>query len=255
MLKKILVAALVATMVFGVTSCKTEETEPSVNLPTATTEVKVNLSEDGKKAVAAYKDLLKNKKTSIVIIEKTFGINNCGLFDINSDGIPELFFFAAADAAGYAGNLYVYSYNQASGGPVLSLEVPNLLYTSGGSGEFAVFVAPETLIITRSFGEDPVNITETIEYDMNYKIKASYKYRHSLDSDTERMVDSYFAGTLAIDQATYESFIRPHIDGCTMVLSNNYAPQPEDMMYPIISKPSVNLMNYDSMLSHLIKIG
>lgn len=254
MLKRSIAAVLAAVMAFGIAGCTTNDTEPSASLYSKVTESTINLSEDGAKAVAVYKELLKVNRDSIQPIEKNFDAATCGLYDINSDGIPEFYFFAATDATAYSATLYVFTYDKASDSAVKRIEIPNIMYLSGGGGEYAVFTSPVALLVTRTSG-DAESVTETIVYDMNLNKNGSYKLIQSHDSSTERVVNKYYANGSLIEQAKYDDCVTVHLDQATMVLASNIKAKAEEEQSPLMSKPSNKLMKYEEMLSYLIKIS
>ena len=110
MFKRALTLVVTAAMALVFSGCNTDSTEATASVYTRATESTIALTEDGRKAVGKYMELLKSNKMAIQGVEKTFDTATCGLYDINSDGIPEFYFFAAADPSAYSATFFVYSY-------------------------------------------------------------------------------------------------------------------------------------------------
>jgi hypothetical protein len=254
MFKRAVALVVTAAMALGLAACNTETTEATASIYTKVTESMMSLNEDGVKAVNAYKELIKVNKDSIQIIEKYFSVPTCGLYDINSDGIPEFYFFAATDSTGYSATFFVFTYDKGSDAAVKKIEIPNIMYLSGGDGEYAVFTSPVALLITRSTGGSE-SVTETIVYDMNFYKNGSYKLTQVHDASTERIVNKYYANGSPADQTAYDQLVTVHIDQATMVLATNMKSKSEEEDSPLLSKPSAKIMNYESMLSYLIKLS
>ncbi|MBR3700380.1 MAG: hypothetical protein IKM96_01440 [Clostridiales bacterium] len=255
MFKRAVALVVTAAMALGLAACNTETTEATASIYTKVTESMMSLNEDGVKAVNAYKELLKVNKDSIQIIEKYFNVPTCGLHDINSDGIPEFYFFAATDSTGYSATFFVFTYDKGSDAAVKKIEIPNIMYLSGGGGgEYAVFTSPVALIVTRSSGGTE-SVTETVVYDMNFYKNGSYKLTQTHDAATEMVVNKYFANGSPADQTAYDQLVTVHIDQATMVLASNIQAKSEEDASPLLSKPAARLMNYEGMLSYLINLS
>ena len=128
------------------------------------------------------------------------------------------------------------------------------MYLSGGGCEYAVFTSPVALLISRSSGTSDT-VTETIVYDMYFIKNGSYKLTQSHDTGTEMMVNKYYVNGNAADQVTYDERVTVHIDQATMVLAHNIQVKSEEEASPLLSKPMAKVMNYENMLSYLIKIS
>lgn len=254
MLKRAVTLVLTAAMALVFAGCNTDTTEATASIYTTATESLMSLNEDGKKAVSKYMELLKSNKAAIQSVEKVFDTATCGIYDINSDGIPEIYFFAAPDASAYSATFYVYSYDKVKDGVVKQIEIPNIMYLSGGGCEYAIFTSPVALLISRSSGTSDT-VTETIVYDMYFIKNGSYKLTQSHDTGTEMMVNKYYVNGNAADQVTYDERVTVHIDQATMVLAHNIQVKSEEEASPLLSKPMAKVMNYENMLSYLIKIS
>ena len=241
MLKRAVTLVLTAAMALVFAGCNTDTTEATASIYTTATESLMSLNEDGKKAVSKYMELLKSNKAAIQSVEKVFDTATCGIYDINSDGA-------------YSATFYVYSYDKVKDGVVKQIEIPNIMYLSGGGCEYAVFTSPVALLISRSSGTSDT-VTETIVYDMYFIKNGSYKLTQSHDTGTEMMVNKYYVNGNAADQVTYDERVTVHIDQATMVLAHNIQVKSEEEASPLLSKPMAKIMNYENMLSYLIKIS
>ena len=254
MFKRAVTLVVTAAMALVFSGCNTDSTEATASVYTRATESTIALTEVGRKAVGKYMELLKSNKMAIQGVEKTFDTATCGLYDINSDGIPEFYFFAAADPSAYSATFFVYSYDKTKDSAVKQIEIPNIMYLSGGGCEYAIFTSPAALLVSRSSGTSDT-VTETIVYDKYFIKNGSYKLTQSHDAGTEMMVSKYFVNGTAADQLTYDERVTVHIDQATMVLAHNIQVKSEEEASPLLSKPMAKIMNYENMLSYLIKIS
>ena len=213
MFKRAVTLVVTAAMALVFSGCNTDSTEATASVYTRATESTIALTEDGRKAVGKYMELLKSNKMAIQGVEKTFDTATCGLYDINSD-----------------------------------------VYLSGGGCEYAIFTSPAALLVSRSSGTSDT-VTETIVYDKYFIKNGSYKLTQSHDAGTEMMVSKYFVNGTAADQLTYDERVTVHIDQATMVLAHNIQVKSEEEASPLLSKPMAKIMNYENMLSYLIKIS
>ena len=90
---------------------------------------------------------------------------------------------------------------------------------------------------------------------MNFYKNGSYKLTQVHDASIERIVNKYYANGSPADQTAYDQLVTVHIDQATMVLATNMKSKSEEEDSPLLSKPSAKIMNYESMLSYLIKLS
>ena len=114
------------------------ETQPSETSGTTETGGTTETSETGStidvaevypKAISAYIDVLEKFEPFIRNCQTIYGEDYCSLCDLDSNGIPEMYFIAAdnIEDAYSSASLYIYSYDEKTGKAVEAVKVPEIL--------------------------------------------------------------------------------------------------------------------------------
>ena len=125
--------------------------------------------DDLAKAYADYKTVLQKNADGIAWYEKTVSKDSCGLYDINGDGIPELFYFTQSSSEKNFIDFHVYSYSPDKKATAHFLDTTLTDATSDVS-EFAVVKSSTGDIVTYKGFIDEKNVIcyyNTYEY-MDY---------------------------------------------------------------------------------------
>lgn len=243
-----------------VTDAPPIDTEPSAD-PTGKVPGGTDFADSYDKAIDSYLKVLDQYKDQIADYENNYYENHtCGLYDIDGNNIPELYFLACEPGAIYACDLYIYTYNEYAGEAVPMIIIPNILYLAGGGGEFLMYTTPSTLVITYAHGEESLYTTETHVFDQNfYEIDSYYEEQRMVwEDDDYSYTFDYFTGSgyytgngTRLEKAMYESSIRPYVNSAEMVLADFFYMNPDDIMYPLISVPSNNMIYHYEMVNLL----
>ncbi|MDY6338728.1 MAG: hypothetical protein SPL61_03750 [Saccharofermentans sp.] len=229
----------------------TEDTEPAdePTFPTGT-----QFADSYGKAIAAYLKVLEDNEKLIKGVEEAYKTDPVGIYDINGDGIPELYFLACNDEEFFSCNLYVYSYNENAGEALKQIEVPAVMYMAASGGFFQMYATPNRLIITHAGGEDADFKYWTEIYNFQWDLIASYRRNYLYDYDApEDQASSvkYYEEEAEITEAEYNNVFNADVANTVIVLAKNYSPAPDDVEYPLVSKPSFAMLGYESACTYL----
>ena len=229
----------------------TEETDPTDEpaFPTGT-----QFADSYQKAIAAYMKVLEDNKKMIEGVQYEYKFDPVGIYDINGDGIPELYFVAATNEEFYSCNLYVYNYNEYAGEALKQIEVESVQYMAASGGFFLMYATSNRLIITHAGGEDSDFKYWTEIYNFEWDLIASYRrnylYDYDLPEDQASSVKYYEEGT-EITEEQYNKVFKDDVAKTVIVLTRNYEPSQDDVEFPILSKPSFAMLTYESAYRYL----
>lgn len=210
-------------------------------------------------AVKSYIELLETDsiKSGIKIIEENYyGMESCGLYDLDKDGVPELYFLMGADDPSYCGTLYIYDYNEYAGEAVCVVEVSNVIYQAGDGGAFLIYTIPEGFVIqTATGGETKWNVYTDV-YDYNWNIVEDYHYMEEVifegdNYDDVRMEYEYYLGGQPIQEGNYSNAMLTLIASANVVIANRYYINESSAEAPLLELPLVGLQSYEATLDEL----
>ena len=231
----------------------TEPTEPTVTEPSATDTVSTETkTDDISEIIDAAVYHLQANEAPIRAVEDSFHEDAVGVYDINGDGITELYYLACdANYGGevYSADLYIAVYNEFAGEYVRQIVVPQVIYQAADGGCYIMFITDKELIITHSGGEESMYTTETEVFDLNsWTSVARYKrisyYDYNPVSGIETYTYEYFLNGNPMMQDDYNSVMTDYINRTQMVIDRNSDPLSTDIEYPLIGKPSVGMKDY-----------
>lgn len=207
------------------------------------------------KAIAAYLKVLDDNKAAITAVQETFRIDPVGIYDIDGNGIPELYFLACKDSSQVMNSsLFIYSYNENAGEALKQIEVPDIIYMAGSGGLFQMYATSNRLIITHAGGEDSDFKYWTEIYNFQWDLIASYRrnylYDYNAPEDQATTVKYYEEGA-EITEEQYNKVFKEDANNAVIVLARNYTPSPSDVEYPLVSKPSFAMLSYESAYTYL----
>ena len=207
------------------------------------------------KAIAAYLKVLDDNMAAITAVQETFRIDPVGIYDIDGNGIPELYFLACKDSSQVMNSsLFIYSYNENAGEALKQIEVPDIIYMAGSGGMFQMYATSNRLIITHAGGEDSDFKYWTEIYNFQWDLIASYRRNYLYDynaPEDQATTVKYYEEEAEITEEQYNKVFKEDANNAVIVLARNYTPSPSDVEYPLVSKPSFAMLSYESAYTYL----
>ena len=207
------------------------------------------------KAIAAYLKVLDDNMAAITAVQETFRIDPVGIYDIDGNGIPELYFLACQDSSQVMNSsLFIYSYNENAGEALKQIEVPDIIYMAGSGGLFQMYATSNRLIITHAGGEDSDFKYWTEIYNFQWDLIASYRRNYLYDynaPEDQATTVKYYEEEAEITEEQYNKVFKEDANNAVIVLARNYTPSPSDVEYPLVSKPSFAMLSYESAYTYL----
>ena len=229
-----------------------DDTDPTdePTFPTGT-----QFADSYQKAIAAYLKVLDDNKAAITAVQETFRIDPVGIYDIDGNGIPELYFLACKDSSQVMNSsLFIYSYNENAGEALKQIEVPDIIYMAGSGGLFQMYATSNRLIITHAGGEDSDFKYWTEIYNFQWDLIASYRRNYLYDynaPEDQATTVKYYEEEAEITEDQYNKVFKEDANNAVIVLARNYTPSPSDVEYPLVSKPSFTMLSYESAYTYL----
>ena len=230
-----------------------------VDDPVYTDPVATDFDDYFSEAIRSYIYLLERDdiRSSIKNIEDNYSnMEACGLYDLDKDGVPELYFIAGDDTTIYTGSLYFYQYNEFAGEAVEFLEFPNVIYQASDGGSFLVYTIQDGFVVqTANGGELDWNVN-TYVYGLDCCEQQSFKYREELvfdgdDFDDCHMEYEYYCGNQSITEGEYSNSILTLISLANVVVVNRYYISDDSTEAPLLALPSVGMQSYEDTLDTL----
>ncbi len=209
------------------------------------------------RAIKAYIQILEENGASIRAIENTFSTDKtCGLYDINRDGIPELYvLMERPDSDGSVGEISVYSYFEYAGEAMEVVHIPNVIYMAGSGGQSLLYETEGEFIVSAIHGEDVLYGYYTSVYDHQWNETTQYLREvhndYDYDNDTYQVTYKYFKDGTEITEDEYVSVFTGFVDDAIVVLSNDNYIATEDIEYKLLAKPYIGMISCDFMLELL----
>lgn len=179
-------------------------------------------------AVGSYFYTLTNARAEIEKVENLFGIAACGTYDINSDGVPELY-YVTEDREDKSGKFCICYYDESTGSTAEGLTVSNFISIEFAPKNYSVFMTDTELVIIHGYEDDQTfyYVADVYDFDLN-PITSYYcaqQYEFDPSTGTEVLMAKYVKGG-SVDM-TAEEFLSEFngiTDRAQVVLLNNYRP-------------------------------
>ena len=210
-------------------------------------------------AIQSYIYLLERDdiRSSIKNIENNYmNMEACGLYDLDKDGVPELYFIAGDDTTVYTGSLYFYDYNEFAGEAVEVLGFPNVIYQAGDGGSFLVYTIKDGFVVQTANGGEMDWYVNTHVYGLDWFEQQNLAYKEELifdgdDYDDCHMEYEYNSGSRSITEDDYENSIQTLISLANVVVVNRYYISDDSTEAPLLALPSVGMQTYEDTLDTL----
>ncbi len=203
-------------------------------------------------AIKEYLTFLEINEEKIRAVEDMFGIETCGLYDVDSSGIPE-FFFIAEDVPSYSGAFQLYTYH--GSGSSSYVEIPGIVYQAGTGGAYNIYSSGGSLILSYSNGEASLYTYYSRIFTFGddglwgsteeYRHEVQYYYNEDLDDlDT---LHTYYLNDQTITEESYNDIFGDYMDNTSAVIESNYDPPRGFAEYDLAYKYHYETMSYDEM--------
>lgn len=243
-------------------------TEPTDTQPTDTQPVSPSgtnettaFADSYEKAIAAYILILEQYRDDIYTVESTHTIDPVGLYDIDGNGLPELFFISD-DGNGYSSTFHVFEYKEYAGEAIEVITSPEIVTTGQVSG-FMVYLTDKELIITYEYGETfflhvSTDVYAIGERDGGYHkwdLCESYARETVVDydpaSDEQTVEKLYYHNALSCTEDIYMPAMKNFTERTVIQLARKFVLNSNDPEYGLMSKPTNQRFSYSTMHDYL----
>ena len=230
--------------------------DPTDTVPTGT-----DFPDSFGRAADAYVQILEQNRDAIMEVEDYYNIDPVGLYDIDGNGLPELYFISDA-GNDYSAVLHVYEYAEYMGEAREVITVPDILAKGQASGNYLIFVTDRELVVTYTYGESYFFHVETeiytilgggaaFKWDKDARYARETYSEYDPETDTETVEKTYYLHDYTIDESTYYSGMKDIVSRTVMVLGRQFNLRAEDPEYGLLSKPSAGLFDYYTAIDYL----
>lgn len=242
------------------TETQPTETQPVTTEPTGTSETTA-FADSYEKAIKAFIEILEQNIDDIHLVEAVFGIEPTGLYDLDGNGLPELFFISD-DGNEYSASLHVYEYNEYAGEAIEVITSPEFI-TQGQVSSYILYVTDKELIVTYSYGESYFLHVSTDMYALGEREGGIHKWdlcetfaRETISdydpaTDTETVTKVYYHNSENCTEEEYMPTMKDYTNRTVMSLHQKFVLSSNDPEYGLMSKPSNQRYNYYMMHDYL----
>ena len=236
------------------------DTEPSDTSSSGTVPSGTDLSDSLQKAAAAYITVLERNIVSIEKVADDYGIDPVGLYDIDGNGLPELYYFTDA-GNGYSTVLHICEYREYMGEVYEAITVNDVL-TQGQANNYIIYASDRELVVSYAYGESYFYHVETMIFDLKDSDVSSKwdqvsRYAREIHSDYDVSTDketvtyTYFLHDYEISEAAYNSGMEDIVSRTNIVLGRRYSFSSDDPEYGLLTKPVNSQMSFVTAVEYL----
>jgi len=222
------------------------DTEP---LPTSTDIDPLDSDEIFYRAIKHYIAVLSENEAAIRNIENHYNTPYCGLFDLNMDGYPELYFFAGTDTDIYAADLYVYTYNPYADEAINVFTIPYAIYSAGDGGGVMIYYTTSEVLFALSFADDMDYSIETRIVDFNWNPVASYKRVYAFSPESSGTI--YYENYVEVEEDYFTNIMKNYINDTQCVVFRGIGIKDDYVEAPLRNLPTIDMVTFDEMYSIL----
>lgn len=236
-----------------------DSTEPSASEPSGseTSEPSIkgtDFSDSYVRAIKAYQDVLAAHKEDITSVKQNFDVDPTGLYDIDGNGIPELYFFSD-NGNKYSANLCIFTYNEYAGEAIQILSAEDVLSNGQSGGDYMVFATSNRLIICTTKAESTSYTVESVVYNFSWDVISEYSRTEITDydpkTDKETSTFKYRLDGSDIGKDEYMAAIKDTVSKAKIVLGRKFNLSSNDPEYDLLKTDAVSLKSYDAMVEYL----
>ena len=217
-------------------------------------------AEDYKAAYIGYIEVLQENQEALDAFYMDFDREPCGLYDINTDGMPDLYFFKEVEWNEYspAGTFCIYTYNRQSNTVELVVEVPQITFQTESGGDYVIYVSGYNFVIMYTDGEEGHFFDMSDIYDAGFNLQLSLKretyWEYDPVNNTDNFTYYYYENDEPIGGDTYAKVISELANSSTIILTKCYYFLDTDPEYPLSAKPTNANMICDDMINYILTL-
>ena len=235
------------------TETQPTETQPVTTEPTGTSETTA-YSDSFEKTMRAFKTVLEQNRDAIQLTEVIFGINAVGFYDLDGNGLPELYFISD-DGNEYSASLHVYEYNEYAGEAIEVVTSPEII-TQGQASSYIIYATDKELIVTYTYGESYFLHVSTDMYALGEREGGIHKWDlcetfareiisdYDPETDTETVTKVFYHNAKNYTEDEYMPTMKGFTERTVMTLGRHYVLSSNDPEYGLMSKPSNSMLGY-----------
>lgn len=232
------------------------DTEPTSEPTNETTTSGTDFPDSYGRAIDEFIRVLEENEEKLENYYMDYDREPCGIYDIDGDGIPELYFITEEENdLMYESTLYIYSYNEYAGEAVPVITVPMFDYMAQSYSRSALFVTDDELVVCRASGEEALYHFTADVYDLAFNemwhFRRDIHYEYDPETDEEIYTYEFFEGDDPVEEVFYDSMIDYYVENAKIILSINYTPMSNENEYGLISAPEAKMLTYSGMKDYL----
>ena len=217
-------------------------------------------AEDYKAAYIGYIEVLQENQEALDAFYMDFDREPCGLYDINTDGMPDLYFFKEVEWNEYspAGTFCIYTYNRQSNTVELVVEVPQITFQAESGGDYVIYVSGYNFVIMYTDGEEGHFFDISDIYDAGFNLQTSLKRETYWEYDPVNSTDNFtyyfYENDAAVEGDHYKEVISGLAEESSIILTKCYYFLDTDPEYPLSAKPTNANMICDDMINYILTL-
>lgn len=214
-------------------------------------------AEDYKAAYIGYIEVLQENQEALDAFYMDFDREPCGLYDINTDGMPDLYFFKEVEWNEYspAGTFCIYTYNRQSNTVDLVVEVPQLTFQAESGGDYVIYVSGYNFVIMYTDGEEGHFFDISDIYDAGFNLQTSLKRETYWEYDPVNSTDNFtyyfYENNAAVEGDHYKEVISGLAEESSIILTKCFYFLDSDPEYPLSATPVNANMICSDMINYI----
>lgn len=231
------------------TGTETEQTTEATTTPVTEGTTPLSKEEEYKFCIASCISVLKANIDDITAVQREFKMDAVGFYDMNGDGLPELYYFVQD---GSNAKFVVRSYLPYAGEMVESITFPFALIKTPSDTGFVVYLTDDEIVLTWRGGANSVQQFGTQIYSLkDFTLKESYVVTQKVSSSSpDKTYECTDKDGKAITWSEYNKIMSGYVSKNLLLIYKNYSAKKDDPEYPFNKDEPLGLMSYDEALSY-----